>query len=140
MTGATLNTTKAAPGVVSWKIKGNYLPMLEFIPKAPVNGKPGTPAQPGQKPAVSAAANAANTRTCRDAALADRSALDGPVTKYRDRVDARAMIHPEDPRAVYELLAERELLPVPRTAGGLAETHSVRVRSLIKGADDPEML
>ena len=62
MAGSTLNATKTAPGVVSWSIKGNYLPMAEFIPKtATAPGQPGAPAQPGaQKPAVSAAANAAN--------------------------------------------------------------------------------
>lgn len=62
MKGSTLSTVKAAPGVVSWSIKGNYLPMAEFIPKPPPGkGKPGAPAQPGaQKPGVAAAANAAN--------------------------------------------------------------------------------
>jgi hypothetical protein len=62
MKGSTLSTVKAAPGVVSWSIKGNYLPMAEFIPKPPpVKGKPGAPAQPcAQKPGVAAAANAAN--------------------------------------------------------------------------------
>jgi Tfp pilus assembly protein PilN len=48
MTGSTLNTAKAAPGVVSWSIKGNYVPMAEFIPK-PQPGKPGAPVPPGQQ-------------------------------------------------------------------------------------------
>jgi hypothetical protein len=44
MTGSTLNAMKAAPGVVSWSIKGNYVPVLEFVPKPAA--KPGAPATP----------------------------------------------------------------------------------------------
>lgn len=45
--GSTLNTAAAAPGVVVWSIKGNYLPMAEFAPKP---AQPGQPAAPGQAP------------------------------------------------------------------------------------------
>lgn len=49
--GSTLGTTNAAPGVVTWSMKGIYLPVAEIAPPDP-NAKPGTPGAPaaGQPP------------------------------------------------------------------------------------------
>src|SRR5687768_9089821 len=44
MAGSLLSTNQARPGVIVWSIKGNYLPMEEFMPPPP-------PAKPGAKPA-----------------------------------------------------------------------------------------
>ena len=63
MTGSLLAANRAAPGVIIWTIKGNYIPVGEFVPPAPgAPGAPGqTPAAPGTGPAaVAAARNSAN--------------------------------------------------------------------------------
>ena len=45
--GSTLSGAgTAAPGVVTWSVKGIYLPVAQFAPKS--TPTPGTPAQPGQ--------------------------------------------------------------------------------------------
>ncbi|MBK6750348.1 MAG: hypothetical protein IPG67_10130 [Acidobacteria bacterium] len=56
--GSTLtNNIAAAPGVVVWSIKGNYLPMAEFGPKPKPATQPAAPGQtaPGQVPDPAAA-------------------------------------------------------------------------------------
>jgi len=49
MTGSVLTANQTAPGVISWSIKGNYLPVAQFAPPDP-KAKPA--AAPGAKPAV----------------------------------------------------------------------------------------
>jgi len=49
MAGSNLGATKPAPGIIAWSIKGNYLPMTEFIPPDPAKmaaNKPGAPNPP----------------------------------------------------------------------------------------------
>ncbi|HEY0461810.1 MAG TPA: hypothetical protein VGC97_21945 [Pyrinomonadaceae bacterium] len=50
MAGSNLTGNKPAPGIIAWSIKGNYVPMIEFLPpepsKNPVTNKPGAPNQP----------------------------------------------------------------------------------------------
>jgi hypothetical protein len=46
ISGSTLTGTNVAPGIVSWTMKGIYLPVAEIAPPDP-NAKPGTPAAPG---------------------------------------------------------------------------------------------
>lgn len=47
LTGSTLTTPNAtAPGVVIWSIRGNYLPMAEFVPKQAAAAQTGTAAKP----------------------------------------------------------------------------------------------
>ncbi len=47
ISGSTLTgVEKTAPGVVAWSIKGNYVPVAQFVPKP--TPAPGAPAQPGQ--------------------------------------------------------------------------------------------
>lgn len=47
--GSTLTgNAPAAPGVVRWSIKGNYLRVAEFAPKPPAAAQPGGAAQPAQ--------------------------------------------------------------------------------------------
>jgi hypothetical protein len=53
--GSTLSSTPAAPGVILWSIKGNYLPMAEFAPKPAAS--PGAPAAPAAPPAGAPAAS-----------------------------------------------------------------------------------
>lgn len=56
--GSTLtNNLSAAPGVVVWSIKGNYLPMAEFAPKPKPTAQPAAPGQiaPAQVPDPAAA-------------------------------------------------------------------------------------
>jgi Tfp pilus assembly protein PilN len=54
--GSNLGATKPAPGIISWSIKGNYLPVAEFLPPEPKKGpavvqpNPAAPNQPN--PAV----------------------------------------------------------------------------------------
>lgn len=44
--GSTLTgVERTAPGVVAWSIKGNYVPVAQFVPKPPPTGQPGAPAQ-----------------------------------------------------------------------------------------------
>jgi Tfp pilus assembly protein PilN len=53
MAGSNLGVTKPAPGVIAWSIKGNYLPVMEFIPPDPAKNpanKPGAPNQPNPAP------------------------------------------------------------------------------------------
>ena len=52
MSGSTLTGTNVAPGVVSWTMKGIYLPVAEIAPPDP-NAKPGQPpaAAPNTQPA-----------------------------------------------------------------------------------------
>ncbi len=54
MAGSNLGATKPAPGIIAWSIKGNYLPMAEFIPPDPAKvaaaNKPGAPNQPNPAP------------------------------------------------------------------------------------------
>lgn len=40
MTGSTLTGSAIAPGVISWSMKGSYLPLAKLAPPEP---KPGTP-------------------------------------------------------------------------------------------------
>ena len=49
MTGSVLTANQTAPGVISWSIKGNYLPVAQFAPPDP-KAKPA--AAPGAKPGV----------------------------------------------------------------------------------------
>ena len=49
MTGSVLTANQTAPGVISWSIRGNYLPVAQFSPPDPKAKKP---AAPGAKPAV----------------------------------------------------------------------------------------
>jgi hypothetical protein len=49
MTGSVLTANQTAPGIISWSIKGNYVPVAEFAPPDP-KAKPA--AAPGAKPAV----------------------------------------------------------------------------------------
>ncbi len=51
MPGSTLTATNAAPGVVTWSLKGIYLPVAAIAPPDP-NAKPGAPGAPaaGQQP------------------------------------------------------------------------------------------
>jgi hypothetical protein len=54
MAGSLLAANRARPGVIVWSIKGNYVPMEEFVPPPPP--KPGAPpvnaaATPAAKPA-----------------------------------------------------------------------------------------
>ena len=49
MTGSVLTANQTAPGVISWSIRGNYLPVAQFAPPDPKAKKP---AAPGAKPAV----------------------------------------------------------------------------------------
>ena len=51
MPGSTLVATNAAPGVVTWSLKGIYLPVAAIAPPDP-NAKPGAPGAPaaGQQP------------------------------------------------------------------------------------------
>ncbi len=52
MAGSSL-TTKTQPGVIAWSIKGNYLPMAEFVPPDPTKKPPAqTPPAAGQTPPV----------------------------------------------------------------------------------------
>jgi hypothetical protein len=46
--GSALSGTKLAPGVIGWSIKGRYMPMVEFAPIGPADGKktPGMPPAP----------------------------------------------------------------------------------------------
>ncbi len=47
ISGLTLaGVEKPAPGVVSWSIKGNFLPVAQFAPKPTPASQPGAPAQP----------------------------------------------------------------------------------------------
>lgn len=48
MAGSNLSGVKPAPGVIAWSIKGNYLPMAEFIPPDPAKNAPNKPNQPVQ--------------------------------------------------------------------------------------------
>jgi hypothetical protein len=51
VTGSTLTNTNISPGTVAWSMKGDYLPMAEFVPVDPTK-KPATPAPaPAAKPA-----------------------------------------------------------------------------------------
>jgi hypothetical protein len=59
MTGSALSSSTIAPGVISWSIKGNYLPVAEFAPPPPA--KPGTP--PAATTAATRGAAAANAAT-----------------------------------------------------------------------------
>jgi hypothetical protein len=54
MSGSLLAANRAAPGVIVWTIRGNYLPVQEFVPPAP-----GQPARPGAPPATPASPVAA---------------------------------------------------------------------------------
>jgi len=55
MKGSALNTAAVAPGVISWTVKGNYIPMAEFQPKEdPKKTKNGKPAKPAASPAPNA--------------------------------------------------------------------------------------
>ncbi len=55
MSGSTLPQEGPAPGIIAWTIRGNYLPMAQFIPpdpaKAPVGAPPAAPAVPAAPPA-----------------------------------------------------------------------------------------
>jgi hypothetical protein len=55
--GSTMGVAKPAPGIIAWSIKGNYVPMGEFIPpdpaKNPAATRPVPPNQPGANPAPS---------------------------------------------------------------------------------------
>jgi hypothetical protein len=58
--GSNLVTNKPAPGVIAWSIKGNYLPMAEFIPPDPAKNpanKPGAPNPSAKKPNPASPAN-----------------------------------------------------------------------------------
>ena len=41
--GAALSSTNTAPGTIAWNIKGNYNPMLEFVPPDPTKKPPPQP-------------------------------------------------------------------------------------------------
>jgi hypothetical protein len=58
MAGSSLAGNQLRPGVIIWTIKGNYLPMGEFVVQP---AKPGAP--PAAKPAVAAVAGAAPAPT-----------------------------------------------------------------------------
>jgi len=71
ITGSTLTGTGPAPGIIAWTIRGNYLPMAEFVPVDPAKqaaaqktgtiptvGQPGAPAAPNAAPPQPAAQNA----------------------------------------------------------------------------------
>lgn len=49
MTGSALTATNAAPGVIAWSLKGNYLPVVEFAPPDP-SKKPIPASQPAAVP------------------------------------------------------------------------------------------
>jgi Tfp pilus assembly protein PilN len=54
MAGSNLGGAKPAPGIIAWSIKGNYLPVAEFLPPDPAKNpanKPGAPTQPNVPPA-----------------------------------------------------------------------------------------
>jgi hypothetical protein len=51
MSGSTLTGTNVAPGIVSWTMKGIYLPVAEIAPPDP-NAKPAAPAVNPNSPAV----------------------------------------------------------------------------------------
>jgi len=51
MSGSTLTGTNVAPGIVSWTMKGIYLPVAEIAPPDP-NAKPAQPAANPNSPAV----------------------------------------------------------------------------------------
>ena len=58
LAGTNLGANAPAPGVISWSIKGNYLPMAEFAPPDPSKNKPGAPAaQPNAAQPNAAAPN-----------------------------------------------------------------------------------
>jgi hypothetical protein len=48
--GSTLTAANAGPGIVQWRMTGNFAPVAEFLPKQAA--KPGTPPQPGASPAA----------------------------------------------------------------------------------------
>jgi hypothetical protein len=54
MAGSSLSAKQGRPGVIVWSIKGNYLPMEEFAPPAPVKpgAQPAKPAAPASSPAA----------------------------------------------------------------------------------------
>ncbi|HEX6125709.1 MAG TPA: hypothetical protein VFZ23_10105 [Pyrinomonadaceae bacterium] len=73
--GSLLSSNKAAPGVIVWTIRGNYLPVGEFVPPAAPNAKPGSPppaATPtaGTAPASAPAAARAASAVASNAAAA----------------------------------------------------------------------
>lgn len=49
MTGSALTGNNPPPGVIAWSIKGNYVPMAEFVPPDPAKKTPAAP-QPAQPP------------------------------------------------------------------------------------------
>ena len=51
MAGSLLASSKAGPGVIVWTIRGNYLPVGEFVPPGAANAKPGSP-PPAATPAA----------------------------------------------------------------------------------------
>ncbi|MEP6787588.1 MAG: hypothetical protein ABJB40_04100, partial [Acidobacteriota bacterium] len=55
LTGSTLTKNPAAvPGVVQWTLKGNYVPVAQFVPKPVPTPAPGQPAQAQPAPAAPA--------------------------------------------------------------------------------------
>lgn len=62
--GSTLTATNAAPGVITWSIKGSYVPVQEFIPPDPkAKPKPGAPPQTAANPQPAANPQAAPPAT-----------------------------------------------------------------------------
>ena len=52
ITGSTLSASGAAPGIVQWRMTGNFAPVAEFQPKPAASPKPGAP-QPSAPPKTS---------------------------------------------------------------------------------------
>ena len=52
LTGSTLQSSGIAPGVVSWSMRGNYLPVAALVPPDPA-AKP-APGQPAPPPVAAA--------------------------------------------------------------------------------------
>ena len=52
ISGSTLNAAGAAPGIVQWRMTGNFTPVAEFQPKPAASPKPGAPQPAPAQPAA----------------------------------------------------------------------------------------
>jgi hypothetical protein len=61
ISGSTLGGKGPPPGIIAWTIRGNYLPMAQFLPPEP--NVPGAPVPPAAGPAVTTPPNVPPTGT-----------------------------------------------------------------------------
>jgi hypothetical protein len=54
ISGSTLTSSGAAPGIVQWRMTGSFVPVAEFQPKPAASPKPGAPQPPAPQPAAPA--------------------------------------------------------------------------------------